>query len=133
MNVFTFGWKCENQNWSMNFVPQYSIIVQSEHCIYWIHWLTVFIGYTDWLFLLDTLIDCFYWIHWLTVFIGYTDWLFLLAHLTQRVRWAIAITWRPSSSSPSSVVSFSHFNLLLRNHWAKWNQTWQECTSGGPL
>ena len=32
---------------------------------------------------------------------------FFLAHLTQRVRWAIAITWRPSSSSvvrPSSVV-----------------------------
>ena len=32
-----------------------------------------------------------------------------------------------------SIVSFSHFNLLLRNHWAKWNQTWQECASGGPL
>jgi hypothetical protein len=32
-----------------------------------------------------------------------------LAHLTQRVRWAIAITWRPSSSS---VVNFFK-NLLL--------------------
>ena len=25
--------------------------------------------------------------------------------------------WRPSS------VNFSHFKLLLRNHWADWNQT----------
>ena len=25
--------------------------------------------------------------------------------------------WRPSS------VNFSHFKLLLRNHWANWNQT----------
>ena len=29
----------------------------------------------------------------------------------------IAITWRLSS------VNFSHFKLLLRNHWANWNQT----------
>ena len=29
----------------------------------------------------------------------------------------VAITWRPSS------VNFSHFKLLLRNHWADWNQT----------
>ena len=35
----------------------------------------------------------------------------------QRSRWTIAITWRPSS------VNFSHFKLLLRNHWADWNQT----------
>ena len=27
------------------------------------------------------------------------------------------IIWRPSS------VNFSHFKLLLRNHWADWNQT----------
>jgi hypothetical protein len=32
-------------------------------------------------------------------------------------RWTIAITWRLSS------VNFSHFKLLLRNHWANWNQT----------
>jgi hypothetical protein len=31
--------------------------------------------------------------------------------------WTIAITWRLSS------VNFSHFKLLLRNHWADWNQT----------
>jgi hypothetical protein len=30
--------------------------------------------------------------------------------------WAIAITFRPS-------VNISHFNLLLRNHWANCNQT----------
>ena len=38
-----------------------------------------------------------------------------LAHLTQRVMWAILITWRPSSSSvrrPSYVVNFFK-NLLL--------------------
>ena len=40
-----------------------------------------------------------------------------LVHLDQRSRWTIAITWRPSS------VNFSHFKLLLRNHWANWNQT----------
>jgi hypothetical protein len=40
-----------------------------------------------------------------------------LVHLDQRSRWTIAITWRPSS------VKFSHFKLLLRNHWADWNQT----------
>ena len=34
---------------------------------------------------------------------------------------------------PSSVVNFSHFNLLLWNHWAKWNQTWQEASMGGLL
>ena len=40
-----------------------------------------------------------------------------LVHLDQRSRWTIAITWRSSS------VNFSHFKLLLRNHWANWNQT----------
>ena len=44
-----------------------------------------------------------------------------LAHLTRRVMWAIAITWRPSSIR-------KHFNLLLENHWSKWDQTWQECS-----
>ena len=39
-----------------------------------------------------------------------------LVHLDQRSMWTIAITWRPSS------VNFSHFKLLLRNHWANWNQ-----------
>jgi hypothetical protein len=30
-------------------------------------------------------------------------------------------------------VNFSHFKLLLRNHWANWNQTLQECSLNGPL
>ena len=40
-----------------------------------------------------------------------------LVHLDQRSRWTIAITWLSSS------VNFSYFKLLLRNHWANWNQT----------
>ena len=51
----------------------------------------------------------------------------LLVHLDQRSRWTIAITWQPSS------VNFSHFKLLLWNHWADWNQTLQECSLDGPL
>jgi hypothetical protein len=50
--------------------------------------------------------------------------LFFLVHLDQRSRWTIAITWRPSSVvCRLSSVNFSHFKLLLRNHWADWNQT----------
>jgi hypothetical protein len=45
-----------------------------------------------------------------------------LAQVTRRVMWAIAITWRPSSVG-------NHFNLLLENHWSKWDQTWQDCCS----
>ena len=76
-----------------------------------------------------------------------------LAHLTRRVMWAIAITWRLSSSSVVNFlahlakghVSFchhlasvihrklSHFNLLLRNHWANCNQTLVEWSLDGPL
>ena len=62
------------------------------------------------------------WENW--IFLGI---LMLLVHLDQRSRWTIAITWRPSS------VNFSHFKLLLRNHWANWNQTLQECSLDGPL
>ena len=47
-----------------------------------------------------------------------------LVHLNQRSMWTIAITWRPSSVVCClSSVNFSHFKLLLRNHWADWNQT----------
>jgi hypothetical protein len=45
----------------------------------------------------------------------------LLVHLDQRSRWTIAITWR--LSSVVCRLNFSHFKLLLRNHWADWNQT----------
>ena len=33
----------------------------------------------------------------------------------------------------SSVVNFSHFNLLLRNHWANLDQTLTEWSLDGPL
>ena len=41
-----------------------------------------------------------------------------LAHLTQRVMWGIC-------HHLASIVfrKFLHFNLLLWNHWADWNQT----------
>jgi hypothetical protein len=53
-------------------------------------------------------------------------WLSFLAHLTQRVMWGIAITWRPSSVV--RLLTFSYFNLLLWNNRAKWNQTWQKAS-----
>ena len=34
---------------------------------------------------------------------------------------------------PSSVVNFSHFRLLLWNHWTEFNETWQEARSQRPL
>ena len=37
------------------------------------------------------------------------------------------------SSRLSDSLEFSHFNLLLWNCWAKWNQTWQEASSGKVL
>ena len=50
-----------------------------------------------------------------------------LVHLDQRSMGTIAIIWHPSS------VNFSNFKLLLRNHWANWNQTQQECSLDDPL
>jgi hypothetical protein len=38
-----------------------------------------------------------------------------------------------SSLRPSSSVNISHFNLLLRNHWANCNQTLVEWSLDGPL
>ena len=43
-----------------------------------------------------------------------------LVHLSQRLR-------------PSSVVNFSHFPLLLWNHWTEFNETWQEARTQHPL
>ena len=40
---------------------------------------------------------------------------------------------RPSVRRPSSVVNFSHFRLLLWNHWTEFNETWQEARSQRPL
>ena len=49
-----------------------------------------------------------------------------LAHLTQRVKWAIVTTERPS-------VNSSHFNQFLWSHWANLNQTLLKWSLGGPL
>ena len=44
---------------------------------------------------------------------------------------------RPSVRRPSvrhpSVVNFSHFRLLLWNHWTEFKETWQEARSQSPL
>ena len=66
-------------------------------------------------------------------FYSTTEWYFLflpfLAHLTQRVMWAILITWRPSSSvrRPSSVVRRKLFQksspLKVLDQW-KPNLVW---------
>ena len=59
-----------------------------------------------------------------------------LAHLSWKLKWAFLITCRPSSVRPSvypSVclsVNFSHFHLLLQNHWANFNQTWHKVFLG---
>ena len=43
------------------------------------------------------------------------------------------ITRRPSSVRHPSVVNFSHFRLLLWNHWTEFNKTWQEARTEHPL
>ena len=60
-----------------------------------------------------------------------------LAHLSWKLKWAFLITLRPSSVCPSvcpsvrlSVCNFSHFHLLLQNHWANFNQTWHKASLG---
>ena len=48
-----------------------------------------------------------------------------------------ALLWscvvRRPSSVRLSVVNFSHFRLLLWNHWTEFNETWQEARSQHPL
>ena len=53
-----------------------------------------------------------------------------LAHLSRRLKWAIVIAHRPSSSV---VRKLSHFQLLLWNRWTEFNETWQEARSQHPL
>jgi hypothetical protein len=50
-----------------------------------------------------------------------------LSHLIRRVRWAIVITWGPSSVVCRPSVR-KQFNPFLENHWSKWYQTRQECS-----
>ena len=55
-----------------------------------------------------------------------------LAHLRWKLNWAFLITRRPSSVylSVCLSVNFSHFHLLLQNHWANFNQTWHKASLG---
>jgi hypothetical protein len=52
-----------------------------------------------------------------------------LAHLSWKLKWAILIARCPSSVCPS-VCKLLHFRLLLQNHWANFNQTWQIILGG---
>ena len=45
---------------------------------------------------------------------------------------ALSVVRRPSVVR-LSVVNFSHFRLLLWNHWTEFNETWQEARSQRPL
>ena len=55
-----------------------------------------------------------------------------LAHLSWKLKWAFLITCCPSSVCPSVCLSvnFSHFHLLLQNHWANFKQTWYKVSLG---
>ena len=61
--------------------------------------------------------------------------IFLLVHLSRRLKCTIVIMRCPSSvCRPSSVVvNFSHFWLLLCNHWTEFDETLQEGRSQRPL
>ena len=52
--------------------------------------------------------------------------------------WLVHLVFRPCELLPSLFVrrpsvNISHFNLLLRNHWANYNQTLVEWSLDGPL
>ena len=58
-----------------------------------------------------------------------------LAHLSQRLKWAFLIKICQLSVVVVVVVNvvvvnFSHFHLLLQNHWANFNQTWHKASLG---
>ena len=64
--------------------------------------------------------------------------LYFLVHLSRRLKCTIVImrcpsSVRPSSVCPSTVVDFSHFQLLLWNHWTELDETLQEGRSQRPL
>ena len=56
----------------------------------------------------------------------------LLVHLSRRLKCILVITFCPSSVR-LSVVNFSHFRLLLWNHWTEFNQTWQKARAQHPI
>ena len=55
----------------------------------------------------------------------------LLAHLSPRLKWAFLITICPLTVFVVVVVNFSHFQLLLQNHWVNFNQTWHKASLVG--
>ena len=60
--------------------------------------------------------------------------IFFLVHLSRRLKCTIVIMRCPSSvCRPSVVVNFSHFRLLLLNHWTEFDKTLQEGRSQRPL
>ena len=52
----------------------------------------------------------------------------LLANLSHRFKWAFLIKICPLSVVVVVDVNFSHFHLLLQNHWANFNQTWHKAS-----
>ena len=90
---------------------------------YWMFW----IGGLSWRFSVSSFCE-----FWKITFCDFTPFfsfltkatLGYLAHLSQRLEWAIAVRFRPSS------VNFLHFHLLLENAWLDFNQTWQESSLG---
>ena len=54
-----------------------------------------------------------------------------LAHMSRRLKWAFLIKICPLSVVVVGiVVNFSHFHLLLQNHWVSFNQTWHNASFG---
>ena len=52
-----------------------------------------------------------------------------LAHLSRRFKWAF-LTKICLFSAIVVVINFSPFHLLLKNHWANFNQTWHKASLG---
>ena len=55
----------------------------------------------------------------------------ILAKLSWKLKWAFLFARRPSVRlSVLLSVNFSHFFLLLQNHWANFNQIWRRASLG---
>ena len=52
--------------------------------------------------------------------------IWFLAHLSWKLKWAFLIVCRSSSVRLS--LNFSHFHLLLKNHWANFKLTWHKAS-----
>ena len=73
---------------------------------------------------------------WIEILCRCAEPISFLAHLSWKLKWAYLITCHPSSVclsvclSVCPSVNFSHFHLLLQNHWANFNQTWHKVSLG---